>query len=131
MRLSDSDLLLTNTETLLYYSDSELLLTIALASPLIGITQKRRMYANGIIHQRRMFANGPVSILKDDRDPSQPPPYQTNYMKNMEKYDDLSSRNSAYFMVGGLSVVSAMAAKNAVTDILVLLLFMKIIIFLN
>lgn len=40
-------------------------------------------------------------------------------MKDMSKYDDLASRNSAYFMVGGLSAVSAMAAKNAVTDILV------------
>ncbi|KAJ3303101.1 hsp70 nucleotide exchange factor fes1 [Kappamyces sp. JEL0829] len=40
-------------------------------------------------------------------------------MKDMSKYNDQASRNSAYFMVGGLSVVSAMAAKNAVTDILV------------
>ncbi len=79
---------------------------------MIGIKLQKRYYAGG-------HSSGPVSILTDERSPSQPPPYQTTYMKDMSKYDDLASRNSAYFMVGGLSVVSAMAAKNAVTDILV------------
>lgn len=50
---------------------------------------------------------------------TQPPLNQKDYMKDMKSYDDQQSRNKTYFLVGSLSSISAMAAKNSITDILV------------
>jgi ubiquinol-cytochrome c reductase iron-sulfur subunit len=66
--------------------------------------------------QKRNYS-GPVHILSDNL--TQPPKNQKDYMKDMQTYDDQSSRNQAYFLVGSLSSISAMAAKNSITDVLV------------
>jgi ubiquinol-cytochrome c reductase iron-sulfur subunit len=48
-----------------------------------------------------------------------PPSNQEYYRKDLNNYNDQSSRNSAYLLVGTYSFVGAMAAKNMVTDVLV------------
>jgi ubiquinol-cytochrome c reductase iron-sulfur subunit len=67
--------------------------------------------------QKRGYA-GPVHVHNQESITS-PPPNQKAYMKDMSTYDDQASRNTTYFMVGSLSAVGAMAAKNTITDILV------------
>jgi len=64
----------------------------------------------------RGYAGGPVHVSNEVYSP---PSNQTDYMKDMAAYDDQGSRNTTYFMVGSLSAVGAMAAKNTITDILV------------
>jgi ubiquinol-cytochrome c reductase iron-sulfur subunit len=60
-----------------------------------------------------------VSQLPPTADLTAPPKDQQPYLKDLKSYNDQSSRNYAYFMIGTYSFVGAMAAKNIVTDYLV------------
>ncbi|KAH6580816.1 hypothetical protein BASA61_009399 [Batrachochytrium salamandrivorans] len=67
--------------------------------------------------QKRFFAS-PVTIVDADYSVTSPPAVQSAYKKSASTYNDQASRNFTYFMVGNLSAVGAMAAKNIVTDYL-------------
>ncbi|KAJ3270112.1 hypothetical protein HDV01_000553 [Terramyces sp. JEL0728] len=67
--------------------------------------------------QKRYYA-GPVSVATDKTHITSPPKQQDYYKKDLSNYDDQASRNGAYFLVGSLSFVGAMAAKNLVTGFL-------------
>jgi Ubiquinol cytochrome reductase transmembrane region len=67
-----------------------------------------------LIHKR--YFSSPVTHASAKQTVANPP--SNHYLKDLKNYDDISSRNSAYFLVGAYSAVGAMAAKNIVTDYL-------------
>lgn len=69
--------------------------------------------------QKRFYAASPVTFADPDADLASPPSSVKYYQKDIKTYDDQSSRNFAYLMIGGISAVSAVTAKNVVTDYLV------------
>eukprot|EP00842_Homolaphlyctis_polyrhiza_P000792 jgi/Hompol1/1713/HPOL_000252-RA len=70
-------------------------------------------------HSQKRFASSPVTISDGDSDLTAPPAAQQAYKQNPETYNDQASRNFLYFMVGNLSAIGAMSAKNVVNDFLV------------
>lgn len=65
---------------------------------------------------QKRFYSSPVTVATGSKSLASPP--HNHYTKDLKNYDDLKSRNHAYFMVGATSMVGAMAAKNIVTDYL-------------
>jgi ubiquinol-cytochrome c reductase iron-sulfur subunit len=74
--------------------------------PVVGST-----YTSYVSTLKRHYS---VTVSKD----SNIAPPHNHYTKDLKNYNDQSSRNTAYFMVGAYSMVGAMAAKNIVTDYL-------------
>ncbi|KAI8924658.1 Rieske [2Fe-2S] iron-sulfur domain-containing protein [Entophlyctis helioformis] len=77
-----------------------------------------RPAAASVFQQKRFYA-APVTVAHPDSDVNVPPESQQPYKKAAATYNDQSSRNFAYFMIGNLSAFGAVAAKNVVTDYLV------------
>ena len=61
--------------------------------------------------------SGPVHVLSQG-DLPKPPKQFEYYQKDLSSYNDTSSRNATYLLVGTYSAVGAMAAKNSITDFL-------------
>ncbi|KAJ3182116.1 hypothetical protein HDU85_003158 [Gaertneriomyces sp. JEL0708] len=69
-----------------------------------------------VLSQKRLYASS-VRSVAPDADCTQVPRDQDSY--KLRNYDDTSSRNFAYFMIGTYSFIGAAVAKNIVTDYLV------------
>ncbi|KAJ3415994.1 hypothetical protein HDV05_003591 [Chytridiales sp. JEL 0842] len=71
------------------------------------------------LSQRRHYASkAPVTILSQDADVTVPPD-QSKYLKDRATYDETSSKNLAYLLIGSYGFVQASALKNIVSDVLV------------
>ncbi|KAK5667793.1 hypothetical protein BDV3_002343 [Batrachochytrium dendrobatidis] len=82
-----------------------------------SLSVKTTFVGRSSFQQKRFFAS-PVTIADADHDVTAPPTAQQSYKKNPATYNDQASRNFTYFMVGNLSAIGAMSAKNIVTDYL-------------
>ncbi len=70
------------------------------------------------LSQKRFYAKAPTTIESQSADVFTPPSLD-GYKKPVDVNDDTGNRNFAYFMIGSLSMLSAVAAKSIVSDYLV------------
>ncbi|KAJ3184443.1 hsp70 nucleotide exchange factor fes1 [Gaertneriomyces sp. JEL0708] len=81
------------------------------------LTAKTQFAASVPVFGQKRFYASAVRSVASDADCTQVPKDQDQY--KVRSYDDTSSRNFAYFMIGTYSFIGAAVAKNIVTDYLV------------